>query len=201
MCPQNTRADQPARDLTGYELVLAVCGSIAAYKLCHVVSALVQRGCGVTVAMTEAATRFLAPTTFQSLTGREVFVSLWQAENRHDPQHLGLTSRANLILVAPATANIIGKLAAGIADDLVSTMLIGAACPVMLAPAMNQRMWKNPIVAANVAKLKSLGYSFIEPTEGWLACGEVGPGRLAEPATILASLVQRLKSPPPAQPG
>jgi phosphopantothenoylcysteine decarboxylase/phosphopantothenate--cysteine ligase len=197
--PQTNSASPPA-PLDGYELLVAICGGIAAYKLAHVVSALVQRGCGVTVAMTAAATQFLRPTTFQSLTGRQVFSSLWDAADHYDPQHLSLTGRADLLLVAPATANIIGKIAAGIADDLVSTMIMAAGCPVILAPAMNQRMWKNPVVQRNVATLKTFGYRFIEPTEGWLACGEVGPGRLADPDTILSVVAEQLRSTPPKQP-
>ena len=184
-------------DLKGYELILAVCGGIAAYKLCQVASALVQRGCGVTVAMTEAAARFVGPTTFQSLTGRQVFTTLWDAQNYYDPQHLKLSSRADLLLVAPATANIIGKAACGIADELVSTMIMAADCPVVFAPAMNQRMWRNPIVGRNVSKLKDLQYLFIEPTSGWLACGEVGPGRLADVDTIIAFVADRLRAAAP----
>ena len=183
--------------MEGYELVLAVCGGIAAYKLCQVTSAMVQRGCGVTVAMTEAATHFVGPTTFQSLTGRQVFTTLWDGQNYYDPQHLKLTGRANLLLVAPATANIIGKVACGIADELVSTMIMAADCPVVFAPAMNQRMWCNPVVERNIHALKELGYDFIEPTSGWLACGEVGPGRLADVDTIVAFVADRLKVAPP----
>lgn len=190
-----------AGDLKGYELILAVCGGIAAYKLCQVASAMVQRGCGVTVAMTEAATRFVGPTTFQSLTGRQVFSTLWDAQNYYDPQHLKLSSRADLLLVAPATANIIGKAACGIADELVSTMIMAADCPVVFAPAMNQRMWRNPVVERNVCSLKDLNYLFIEPTSGWLACGEVGPGRLADVDTIIAFVADRLRAAAPKSSG
>lgn len=194
---RTSRAERATGDLAGRELVLAVCGGIAAYKLCGVVSALVQRGCGVTVAMTEAAARFVGPTTFQALTGRRVFTSLWDADGDYDPQHLSPTRQADLMLVGPATANIIGKIAGGIADELVSAMIMGADCPVVLAPAMNQQMWANPIVRANVEKLKKLGYALIEPTEGWLACGEVGPGRLAEPETIISVVVEQLEKTAP----
>ena len=190
-----------AGDLEGYELILAVCGGIAAYKLCQVASAMVQRGSGVTVAMTQAATRFVGPTTFQSLTGRQVFSTLWDAQNYYDPQHLKLSSRADLLLVAPATANIIGKAACGIADELVSTMIMAADCPVVFAPAMNQRMWRNPVVERNVRMLKDLGYLFIEPTSGWLACGEVGPGRLADVDTIIAFVADRLRAAAPKSSG
>lgn len=193
---QNPNSPQPLAD---YELLLAVCGGIAAYKLCTVVSRLVQRGVGVTVAMTRAGRRFVGPTTFQALTGRQVFTSLWSADHCHDPQHLRLTERADLFLVAPATANIIGKMANGLADDLVSTMIIAADCPVMVAPAMNTRMWLNPIVQRNVSRLRELGYLFIDPTSGWMACGAVGLGRLAEPDVILDAVISQLQRNPPRQ--
>jgi len=193
-----TRRDAPEPgELPGYELVLGVGGGIAAYKVCQVVSRLVQRGCGVTVAMTDAGTRFVTPLTFQTLSRRQVFTSLWAAEGSYDPQHLSLTERADLFLVAPATANLIGKFAAGIADDLVTTMMMGRDCPALLAPAMNTRMWENPIVQRNVATLRELGYAFIEPEEGWLACGTVGRGRMAEPETILEAGVEMLRKRPP----
>jgi phosphopantothenoylcysteine decarboxylase/phosphopantothenate--cysteine ligase len=194
--PGNT--DRPRKvDLTGYEVLVAVCGGIAAYKVGYVVSALVQRGAGVTVAMTESAMQFVGPVTFQSLTARQVFTSLWSADAYYDPQHIRLTEAADLFLIAPATANIIGKIACGIADDLVSTLVMTADCPVVLAPAMNTRMWQNPIVQANVMKLRGTGYPIIEPVSGWLACRTVGPGRMAEPETILAEAIERLRAKPP----
>lgn len=184
-------------DLGGYEVVVAVCGGIAAYKVCQVVSALVQRGAGVTVALTEAAARFVGPTTFTALSGREVLTSLWTPTASADPQHVRLTEALDVLLVAPATYNMIGKIAAGIADDVVSTLVSAAEGPVLLAPAMNTRMWENPILQANVGKLTELGYGFIEPGEGWLACGMVGPGRMADPEDILEALVRQLKTAPP----
>jgi len=180
-------------DLAGYEVVLGVGGGIAAYKTCSVVSRLVQRGCVVTVAMTESGTRFVTPLTFQSLTHRQVFTSMWAVEGYYDPQHLALTESADLFLVAPCTANLIGKFATGIADDLVSTLMMARDCPALLAPAMNTRMWENPIVRRNVATLRELGYVFVEPAEGWLACGTVGRGRMAKPETIIDAVVALLK--------
>lgn len=191
----------PGADLRDYEVVVAVCGGIAAYKVCTVVSRLVQRGAGVTVAMTESATRFVGPTTFQALTAREVLTSLFSASDAFDPQHIGLTDRADLFLIAPATANIIGKIAGGICDDLVSTMVVAASCPVILAPAMNDSMWAHPAVRANVAKLDTFGCDMVGPAEGWLACRSVGPGRMAEPEEILDSLVARLQAAPPKKIG
>jgi phosphopantothenoylcysteine decarboxylase/phosphopantothenate--cysteine ligase len=187
-------------DLAGYELVVGVGGGIAAYKVCHVVSRLVQRGCGVTVAMTEAGTRFVTPLTFQSLTQRQVFTTMWTTPGYYEPQHLSLSESADLFLVAPATADLIGKFASGIADDLVTTLMIGRDCPALLAPAMNTRMWENPIVQRNVAGLRELGYGFVEPGEGWLACRTVGRGRMAEPDDIIAAVIRVLTGRPPRKP-
>lgn len=178
-------------------MVVGVGGGIAAYKVCQVVSRLVQRGCGVTVAMTDSGTRFVTPLTFQSLTHRQVFTTMWQTEGYYDPQHLALTEVADLFVVAPATANLIGKFAAGIGDDLVTTLMLGRDCPALLAPAMNTRMWENAIVQGNIRCLRDLGFGFVEPAEGWLACGDVGVGRMAEPETILEAIAKRLLNNPP----
>jgi phosphopantothenoylcysteine decarboxylase/phosphopantothenate--cysteine ligase len=195
--PPAKATDQPQGDLSGYEVLVGVGGGIAAYKVCQVVSRLVQQGCGVTVAMTEAGARFVGPLTFQSLTHRQVFTTMWQTEGYYDHQHLALTEQADLFLVAPATANLIGKFVSGIADDLVSTLMIGRDCPAVLAPAMNTRMWENPIVQRNVGTLRDLGYVFVEPAEGYLACGAVGAGRMAEPEAILEKVAAMLKDRPP----
>lgn len=183
-------------DLQGYEVVVGIGGGIAAYKVCQVVSRLVQRGCGVSVAMTDAGTRFVTPLTFQALTRRQVFTTMWQTEGYYDPQHLSLTELADLFLVAPATANLIGKFAGGIGDDLVSTLVLGRDCPVLLAPAMNTRMWENPVVQRNITTLRELGMSLVDPAEGWLACGTIGAGRMAEPETIIEAVVQNLRKKP-----
>ena len=185
------------RDLSGYELLVAVGGGIAAYKVCEVVSRLVQRGCGVTVAMTQAGTRFVGVETFQALSGRQVFTSLWAGEGVYEPRHLALSEAADLFLVAPATADLIGKFACGIADDLVSTMMLGRDCPALLAPAMNTRMWQNPILQRNVATLREAGVKVVEPGEGWLACRTIGKGRMAEPQQIIEAVVQQLKGAAP----
>ncbi len=184
-------ADAPDVDAARYagrEVVVAVCGGIAAYKVASVVSALVQRAAGVTVAMTESARQFVGPVTFRALTARPVLTDLFSAEHSDDPQHIRLTRHADLMLVAPATANMIGKVACGICDDLVATILVAAECPVLFAPAMNDAMWRHPAVTANVEKLKSFGYPFVGPAEGWLACRSSGPGRMAEPDDILAAI-------------
>lgn len=178
--------------LRGREVLLCVSGGIAAYKSAYLVSRLVQAGCGVTVALTRAARRFITPLTFQALSGRPVYTSLWPDETSGDIRHLSLGQNADLIVVAPATANTIGKLAGGIADDLVSSILIGAACDVLLAPAMNTNMWAHAAVQRNVALLRDAGVGMIGPDEGWQACRAVGPGRMAEPDAILAEIVRRL---------
>jgi phosphopantothenoylcysteine decarboxylase/phosphopantothenate--cysteine ligase len=183
----------------GREIIVAVCGGIAAYKIADVVSKLVQRGAGVAVVMTPDAKRFVGPITFEALSGRPVLSDPYELEDSADPQHIGLTQRAALMLVAPATANIIGKVANGLCDELVSLMVIAAACPVVFAPSMNNRMWANPIVQANAGKLCENGYRFIGPDDGWLACRNVGPGRLAEPARIVEELAGILSNQESAQ--
>lgn len=183
------------RPLTGQELIVAVCGGIAAYKMADVVSKLVQAGAGVTVVMTAEAQRFIAPLTFEALSGRPVRTDTFQLVETSDPQHIGLTERAKLMLVGPATNNIIAKVAHGFCDDLVSLMICAAACPVVFAPAMNNRMWEHPIAKENVAKLRSIGYTFIGPDSGWLACRNVGAGRLSDPAVIVDEVTRMLTTP------
>jgi phosphopantothenoylcysteine decarboxylase/phosphopantothenate--cysteine ligase len=146
----------------------------------------------VTVVMTAEATKFVTPLTFEALSGRAVRTSTFDLVDTSDPQHIGLTERADLMLVAPATANTIAKVAHGLCDDLVSLMICASACPVVFAPAMNNRMWDNPIARENVAKLQGVGYRFIGPEPGWLACRNVGVGRMSEPATILEEVTRLL---------
>jgi phosphopantothenoylcysteine decarboxylase/phosphopantothenate--cysteine ligase len=184
--------DRPAADLAalaGREVLLCVTGGIAAYKSADLASRLVQAGAGVSVAMTEAACRFVAPLTFQALTGRQVFTSMWQSAERYDSHHLALTDRAELMIVAPATADILAKMAAGIADDLVSALALSAsgACPLLVAPAMNTRMYQAPPTRANLARLSEWGVRAVGPNAGRLACGTTGPGRMAEPEEIAAA--------------
>ena len=178
--------------LKGRQLIVCVCGGIAAYKVADVVSKLVQRGAGVSVCMTRNATEFVTPLTFQALSGRPVRLDTFRLIESSDPQHIAITERADLMLVAPATNNIIAKVAHGICDDLISTMICASACPVVFAPAMNSRMWQNSIFQENLAKLAKAGYRFIGPEEGWLACRSVGKGRMSEPAKIVAELSEML---------
>jgi phosphopantothenoylcysteine decarboxylase/phosphopantothenate--cysteine ligase len=177
-----------ASPFAGREVIVAVCGGIAAYKVADLVSKLVQAGAGVSVCMTAEAQQFVTPVTFQALSGRPVRTGTFHLLDSSDPQHIVMTERADLMLVAPATNNIIAKAACGICDDLISTMICAAACPVVFAPSMNSRMWANRICQENVAKLKALGYAFIGPEDGWLACRSTGPGRLSEPKALIEQL-------------
>jgi phosphopantothenoylcysteine decarboxylase/phosphopantothenate--cysteine ligase len=181
--------------LDGYEVLLCVTGGIAAYKSAQLASRLVQLGCGVTVAMTEAAERFITPLTFQALTRRRVFTSMWTAAEDFRSQHISLTERADLMVVAPATADVIGKMAGGLADDLVSTMALSAtgSCEILIAPAMNDRMFSAPAVRQNLRTLDGWGVHCIGPAEGNLACGTSGPGRMSEPAEIIERVEQLLR--------
>jgi len=172
----------------GRQIIVAVCGGIAAFKSADLVSQLVQLGAGVHVVMTAAARKFITPLTFETLSGHPVRTGTFRMVESSDPQHISLTEQSDLMLVVPATANIIAKVACGLSDDLVSLMICAAACPVAFAPAMNNRMWANPINQENVVKLKRLGYQFIDPEEGWLACRNIGPGRLAEPRKIVGEV-------------
>jgi phosphopantothenoylcysteine decarboxylase/phosphopantothenate--cysteine ligase len=181
-------AEAPTPPLKGREIIVGVCGGIAAYKVADLVSKLVQAGAGVTVCMTAEAQKFVTPLTFEALSARPVRTDTFDLVESSDPQHISLTERADLMVIAPATNNIIAKVAHGLTDDLVSLMICAAACPVVFAPAMNNRMWANPIAQENVEKLKGLGYRFIGPEDGWLACRNVGPGRMSEPAKILAEV-------------
>ncbi|MCX7780350.1 MAG: bifunctional phosphopantothenoylcysteine decarboxylase/phosphopantothenate--cysteine ligase CoaBC [Negativicutes bacterium] len=170
--------------LSGKNIVLGVSGGIAAYKAVEIVSRLKKAGATVYVIMTEAAAKFVTPLTFREISGQPVVASMWDEPKQWNVEHVALASRADLFLIAPATANVIGKMANGIADDMLSTTVMATRAPVVLAPAMNTNMYLNPIVQANLHKLQSLGYHVIEPACGLLACGVEGPGRLPEPAEI-----------------
>lgn len=195
---ESSRTSTPV--LNGREIIVAVCGGIAAYKVAEVVSKLVQLGAGVTVCMSGRAQKFVTPLTFEALSGRRVHIDTFDLVESADPQHIALTERADLMLVAPATNNILAKVAHGLCDDLVSLMICAAACPVVFAPAMNNRMWDNAIAQENFAKLANLGYRFIGPESGWLACRNIGTGRLSDPAKIVAEVVEILTAPPATDP-
>lgn len=181
-------------------MLVGVSGGIAAFKSCLLVSTLVQNGAAVTVVMTAAATRFVGPLTFEALTSRRVILDLWSAEHDRESQHIRVTQRADLFVIAPATANIIGKMASGIADDALTTMVLAAASPILIAPAMNERMWRHPIVQSNVRRLCETGIHVVEPESGWLACRTMGEGRMASPERIFERIMTLLCGPPSATP-
>lgn len=183
-------------ELGEFEVLLGVSGGIAAYKTAALCSQLVQRRAGVTVAMTEHAQHFVGSLTFSTLSGREVFTDLFASAKVHDARHINLTEKADLIVVAPATANIIAKMAHGICDDLLSTLLASASGDVLLAPAMNRHMWDNPATENNVQTLRDRGCHFIGPVAGRLACGDEGIGRMSEPGDILERICELLQASP-----
>ncbi|QQE76001.1 bifunctional phosphopantothenoylcysteine decarboxylase/phosphopantothenate--cysteine ligase CoaBC [Brevibacillus composti] len=176
--------------LTGKQIVLGVSGGIAAYKAAALTSKLTQAGARVHVVLTESAAKFVQPLTFQALSRGPVYADVFFEPDPQVISHIDLADRADLVLIAPATANVIGKMANGLADDMLTTTVLATKAPVMLAPAMNVNMYGHPAVAANMQKLASYGYRFIEPGEGLLACGWVGKGRLAEPEEILAAVIR-----------
>lgn len=182
-----------AEDLAGKTIILGVTGSIAAYKAAEITSLLVKLGADVHVMMTKSACELIAPATFRALSRNPVLVSVWDEPKSDKIIHISLPEKADLFLVAPATANIIGKFANGIADDMLTTAALVVRCPMMIAPAMNPRMYSNPVVIGNLDRLKNLGWVCIEPELGRMACGEEGVGRLAEPATIVAKAIAALK--------
>ncbi|MCX8159668.1 MAG: bifunctional phosphopantothenoylcysteine decarboxylase/phosphopantothenate--cysteine ligase CoaBC [Candidatus Saccharicenans sp.] len=175
------------------KVALGVCSSISIYKACEIIRLFQSEGFGVRVIMTEKATRFITPYLFTSLTGEKTIVELFDDQQR-PIEHISLVDEISLLLIAPATANIIGKLAAGVADDFLSTFYLAVRCPVLVAPAMNEAMFLHPQTQENIAKLKTLGVEFVEPDTGYLACGKKGPGRLASPETIVHHGLRLIKS-------
>ena len=174
-------------------LLLGVTGGIACYKAVELVRLLVKDGFTVQVIMTRGAMEFVTPLTFQTISGMPVATETFNLTQESEIGHINLADSADLFVIAPATANVIGKIAAGIADDLLTTVLMATKAPVLIAPAMNIHMYENPILQENVRKLRRLGYHFIEPAEGYLACGYEGKGRLPEPEKILEEIRRLLK--------
>jgi phosphopantothenoylcysteine decarboxylase/phosphopantothenate--cysteine ligase len=177
--------------MNGRELLIGVTGGIAAYKTADLVSRLVQAGAGVSVVMTESATRLVGPKTFEALSGRPVGLDTF-GPGPHP--HITPAEEAELFCIAPATANFLAKAAVGLADDLLSTMLLAFAGPVLVAPAMNLHMWEKPAVQRNVKQLRKDGILLIEPEEGYLSCGAKGPGRMASPEKIYHAIADKLES-------
>ena len=178
--------------LERFNILLGVTGGIAAYKSAALCSLLVGEGASVTVAMTAHAQRFVGTLTFSTLSGREVLTDLFEDPNVYDTQHIGVTRQADLMVVAPATANVIAKMAAGICDDLLSTLLCSADSDILLAPAMNPRMWDRPATLRNIETLRTDRCHLIGPESGPLACRDVGQGRMSEPEDILEKIIELL---------
>lgn len=179
------------------EILIGVSGGVACYKTATLVSRLVQSGLGVQVVMTTAAHEFIGAATFRALTGRSVMTDMFPPDDFPLGPHIELARRAELLCIAPATANIMAKGANGIADDLLSTLLLSFEGPVLLAPAMNTQMWNQPSVQRNVAQLKQDGRHLVGPGAGWLSCREQGAGRMAEPDEIAAKIQSLLGDRPP----
>lgn len=171
--------------LQGKKIVLGVTGGIAVYKAVDLVSRLRKAGCEVRVVMTEHAQQFVTPLTFKEISGNAVVTSMWNANQEFNVEHIALANWADAFLVAPATANILAKMACGIADDLLSTTLLAAQAPIVVCPAMNTGMYQNPATQENIAKLQERGVTVMPPAVGHLACGTSGPGRLPEPQQIV----------------
>ena len=176
--------------LKGRKIILGVTGGIAAYKAAELVRELVRAGAEVFVVMTRGAQAFITPLTFQTLSGNKVTTELFSLVEESEIGHISLADRADLLVIAPATANIIGKIAGGIADDMLTTIVMATKAPVLLAPAMNVHMWGNPICQENIQKLRGRGFHFIDPEAGELACGYEGKGRLAE----IPAIVEEIRS-------
>lgn len=178
--------------LKGKNIVLGVCGGIAAYKAAQTASNLVNIGANVDVIMTKNASEFIAPETFRAITKNPVTIDTFSEPKIYEINHISLAQKADAFLIAPATANMIGKIACGIADDMLSTTVMATKAPVVIAPAMNCNMYENIVVQKNIEKLKEYGYVFAEPDEGRLACGDVGKGRLCGEDVLLESLCDAL---------
>ncbi|MEI7612876.1 MAG: bifunctional phosphopantothenoylcysteine decarboxylase/phosphopantothenate--cysteine ligase CoaBC [Betaproteobacteria bacterium] len=176
-------------ELTGKHIALGVTGGIAAYKAAELVRLLIKQGASVQVALTEAATEFVTPTTFQALSGKPVFIGQWDKTVANSMAHINFSREADVLLIAPATANFLAKVAHGLADDLLSTLTLARNCPLLVAPAMNLQMWANPATQRNIATLRGDGIAIFGPANGEQACGEVGAGRMLEPEDIVAEVI------------
>lgn len=191
----DARAPQAGPTLQGRRILVALSGGIACYKTATLVSRLVQHGADVRVLMTQAATRFITPLTLQSLSGHPVLTSQWESDDRPDAQHVGLARWCDLMILAPATADLIARIAHGLCDDVVSltACALPRSTPVLLAPAMNEQMWENPLTQRNLQTLREvLGYQTVGPESGWQACRTSGAGRMSEPDAILAAALRIL---------
>ena len=181
--------------LSGKTVLLGVTGGIAAYKAAALASALVKQHCHVEVILTEHATQFITPLTFEQLTGNRAMVDTFDRNFSHQVEHIALARRTDLVLVAPATANVCAKLAHGLADDMLTTTILACRCPKLIAPAMNTGMFENPVTQDNLDLLRKYGWEVIAPASGRLACGDVGAGKLPEPDILLQYVLRRLALP------
>ena len=181
--------------LSGKTVLLGVTGGIAAYKAAALASTLVKQHCHVEVILTEHATQFITPLTFEQLTGNRAMVDTFDRNFSHQVEHIALARRADLVLVAPATANVCAKLAHGLADDMLTTTILACRCPKLIAPAMNTGMFENPVTQDNLELLRKYGWEVIAPASGRLACGDVGAGKLPEPDVLLQHVLRRLALP------
>jgi phosphopantothenoylcysteine decarboxylase/phosphopantothenate--cysteine ligase len=173
-------------------ILLIVGGGIAAYKACELIRLAKKAGIGVKCVLTDGGAHFVTPMTLAALSEQQVYTTLWDLKDETEMGHIQLSREADLIVVAPATADLMAKMAAGIADDLATTLLLATDKKVLAAPAMNVRMWQHPATMRNVATLRGDGVMVMEPDEGAMACGEYGPGRLPEPPVILAAIQEQL---------
>jgi phosphopantothenoylcysteine decarboxylase/phosphopantothenate--cysteine ligase len=178
--------------LKGKCVILGVTGSIAAYKIANLASALVKLHADVTVIMTQNATNFINPITFETLTGNKCLVDTFDRNFQYSVEHVALAKRADIVLIAPASANVIGKMANGIADDMLTTTILACRCPKLVSPAMNTNMYENPIVQDNLKKLEHYGFELITPAVGYLACGDTGAGKMPEPDVLLQHILYRI---------
>lgn len=178
--------------LKGKTVILGVSGSIAAYKIAGLASALVKQRCDVHVIMTKNATNFINPITFETLTGNKCLVDTFDRNFEFNVEHVSLAKKADAIMVAPATANVIAKMAHGLADDMLTTTILACRCPILIAPAMNTRMFTNPIVQNNLKLLRHFGMEVIDPANGYLACGDTGEGKMPEPELLLQYIQKAL---------
>jgi phosphopantothenoylcysteine decarboxylase/phosphopantothenate--cysteine ligase len=178
--------------LKGKNVLLGVTGSIAAYKIASLASALVKLHCNVDVIMTENATNFINPITFETLTGNKCLVDTFDRNFQYSVEHVSLAKKADVVLVAPATANFLAKAAYGMADDMLTTTFLACKCPKLISPAMNTNMYENPIVQDNIKRLRSYGYEVIDPACGHLACGDTGAGKMPEPELLLEYILKEI---------
>lgn len=179
-------------DLAHKRIVLGMTGGVACYKIAELVRRMIDQGATVDVVMTKAATHFITPVTMQALSGRPVFIDVWDARMDNNMAHINLTRGADIVLIAPASADFMAKLAHGFADDLLSTLCLARPCPMTVVPAMNREMWEKPATQRNVLQLRQDGVQVFGPASGDQACGETGDGRMLEPADILADVVSAL---------